>query len=114
MAAVEEVVDRGREKQAVFAGEALGVGAVAPGFDVAADEVVRVGHAGDAAAGSLDFPDVLLELALTDARGHERALFGFPQGRVGEDLLLDVILPLLDGGGAGDGFGNARHHLGLC
>ena len=76
VALVEEVIDGRGQEQAVLAVQALLVIAVAPGLDVAADQVVGVGDSGDA-AGSLDGPDVLLEHALADAGGDEGLLFGF-------------------------------------
>ena len=47
MALVEEVIDRRGQEQAVLAVQALLVVAVAPGLDVAADQVIRIDDFGD-------------------------------------------------------------------
>jgi hypothetical protein len=47
VALVEKMIDGGREEQAVLAVQALLIIAVAPGLDVAADQVVGVGDSGD-------------------------------------------------------------------
>lgn len=92
-APVEEVVDRGREEQAVPGGEAFLVGGFAPRFDVAGDEVHGIAHAGDAAF-VLVAVNRLLKAPLAPARVDER-----PAGRLGQadrrlDLALDLLLPL--------------------
>ena len=47
VALVEEVIDRRGQEQAVLAVQALLVVAVAPGLDVAADQVIRIDDFGD-------------------------------------------------------------------
>ena len=90
VALVEKMVDGGRQEQAVLAVQALLVVAVAPGLDVAADQVVGIGDSGDAAL-ILDGPDVLLEDSLADAGGDEGLLFGFRELGAAGDLALEVV-----------------------
>jgi predicted nuclease of predicted toxin-antitoxin system len=92
VALVEKMVDGGRQEQAVLAVQALLVVAVAPGLDVAADQVVGIGDSGDAAL-ILDGPDVLLEDSLADAGGDEGLLFGFRELGAAGDLTLTRIEP---------------------
>lgn len=66
-AAVEQEVGLWREHQAVVAAQAFVVARVAPGFDVARDQIRRIRHARDA-AGLLDARDVLAEQALAATR----------------------------------------------
>ena len=92
VALVEKMVDGGRQEQVVLAVQALLIIAVAPGLDVAADQVVGIGDSGDAAL-ILDGPDVLLEDSLADAGGDEGLLFGFRELGAAGDLTLTRIEP---------------------
>jgi hypothetical protein len=88
VALVEKVIDGGGEEQAVFAVQASPVIAVAPGLDVAADQVVGVGDSGDA-AGSLDGPDALFEDSLADVGGDEGLLLGIREIGTARELALE-------------------------
>lgn len=91
-AAIEEVVDRGRQQQAVLAVEALGVGGVAPRLAVARAQVFGTVDAGDAAA-RFDGLHALLEETLAAAGEDERFFYGLVESGIELDALAQVFFP---------------------
>jgi hypothetical protein len=71
------VVDGGREQQAVLAIEPLAVVAAAPGLDVTRDQVLPAFHPRDAAR-AFDGVDVVAKPALPAAGLYQRAQWRYP------------------------------------
>src|SRR5262245_26968475 len=71
--AIEQMVDRRREEQAVLAGQSLLIRAVSPGLDVAGSQMFRALDLGDTAA-LLDPLNPLAEQSLTSPRENESFL----------------------------------------
>lgn len=89
------MIHRRGQEQIVLTVEPLVVTAIAPGLDVARDQVLRALHTGDP-AGVLNRAHVVPEESLTTARQDERSFLGLRDRRIGIDISLDAPLPFLD------------------
>jgi hypothetical protein len=92
---VEEVIDRRRQQQSVLAVEALFIGAVAPRFGMARDQVLQPLHLRHA-TGALDALHIGAKLPLPDARQDDGFALGVGDLRVFTDVVFDALLPSLE------------------
>src|SRR6185369_9058047 len=94
--AAEEMLDMRRQQKAVVAIELLGIGAQAPGFDVAGSQMSAIHQAGDA-AGTLQLLDIRAERTQSVPGLDQRPLLAGSDVAALRELLLDALIRHLAG-----------------